>query len=172
MSATTVNSKYLNQNDFAQEFKTIALAIIEKSSIEYFTVKSVKTRRDALQEAIDSYDLDLVKAIIEKGLDINGLLISADEVSPVYYCIQRFKQTKFPDKSIEQLSKIDESANIVWENLNMPGLTNSDKKNMYFNAKTPFGNKELQEKLTKAAVFKEMCPDNTYQEQQKQLREI
>ncbi len=172
MSATAVNSKYLNRNDFAQEFKTIALAIIEKSSIEYFTVKSVKTRRDALQEAIDSYDLDLVKAIIEKGLDINGLLISADEVSPVYYCIQRFKQTKFPDKSIEQLSKIDESANIVWENLNMPGLTNSDKKNMYFNAKTPFGNKELQEKLTKAAVFKEMGPDNTYQEQQKQLREI
>lgn len=166
------DSKYHNRNDFAQEFKTIALAIIEKSSIESFTVKSVKTRREALREAIDSYDLDLVKAIIEKGLDINGLLISADNVSPVYYCIQRFKQAKFPNKTIEQLSKIEESTNMVWENLNMPGLTNSDKKNMFFNTETPFGNKELREKLVKVSFIQDMGPENTYQEQQKQLREI
>lgn len=165
------DSKHHNRNDFAQEFKNIALAIIEKSSIESFTVKSVKTRREALQEAIDSYDLDLVKAIIEKGLDVNGLLISADDVSPVYYCIQRFKQAKFPDKIIEQLSKFDESTNMVWENLNMPGLTNSDKKNRYFNTETPFGNKELREKFAKASFIQDMGPENTYQEQQKQLRE-
>lgn len=124
-------SKNSKKNDFAQDFKLISLAIIERSSIESFTVKSVKTKREALQEAIESYDLDLVKAIIEKGLDVNGLLISADDVSPVYYCIGQIIEAKFPDKSFKQLFTYDESTNIVWENLNMPGLTNSDKKKLY-----------------------------------------
>ena len=124
-------SKNSKEKDFAQDFKLISLAIIERSSIESFTVKSVKTRREALQEAIESYDLDLVKAIIEKGLDVNGLLISADDVSPVYYCIGQIIEAKFPDKSFKQLFTYDESINMVWENLNMPGLTNSDKKKLY-----------------------------------------
>ena len=124
-------SKNSKEKDFAQDFKLISLEIIERSSIESFTVKSVKTRREALQEAIESYDLDLVKAIIEKGLDVNGLLISADDVSPVYYCIHQIIQVKFPDKSFEQLFTYDERTNMVWENLNMPGLTNSDKKKLY-----------------------------------------
>ena len=124
-------SKNSKKNDFAQDFKLISLAIIERSSIESFTVKSVKTRREALQEAIESYDIDLVKAIIEKGLDVNSLLISADDVSPVYYCIQQIIQAKFPDKFFEQLFTYDERTNMVWENLNMPGLTNSDKKELY-----------------------------------------
>ena len=124
-------SKNSKKNDFAQDFKLISLAIIERSSIESFTVKSVKTRREALQEAIESYDIDLVKAIIEKGLDVNGLLISADDVSPVYYCIHQIIQVKFPDKFFEQLFTYDERTNMVWENLNIPGLTNSDKKKLY-----------------------------------------
>ena len=124
-------SKIRKRNDFAQDFKLISLAIIERSSIESFTVKSVKTRREALQEAIESYDLDLVKAIIEKGLDVNGLLISADDVSPVYYCIQQIIQAKFPDKFVERLLVDNANINMVWENLNMPGLTNSDKKKLY-----------------------------------------
>ena len=124
-------SKNSKEKDFAQDFKLISLAIIERSSIESFTVKSVKTRREALQEAIESYDLDLVKAIIEKGLDVNGLLISADDVSPVYYCIQWIIRAKFPDKFFKQLFTYPESINMVWENLNMPGLTNSDKKKLY-----------------------------------------
>lgn len=118
------------ESEFAKEFKRISLSIIEKSSIESFTVKSVRTRREALQEAIESCDLDLVKAIIEKGLDINDLLISADNVSPVYYCIQQFRQAKFPE-FFEGLIKTDERKNMVWENLNMPGLTNYDKKINY-----------------------------------------
>ena len=124
-------SRNSKKKDFAQDFKLISLAIIERSSLEYFTVKSVEMRREDLQEAIESYDLDLVKAIIEKGLDINGLLISADDVSPVYYCIQQIIRVKFPDKFSEQLFTYAESINMVWENLNMPGLTNSDKKKLY-----------------------------------------
>ena len=124
-------SKNSKKNDFAQDFKLISLAIIEMSSIESFTVQSVKTKRETLQEAIESYDLDLVKAIIEKGLDVNGLLISADNVSPVYYCIQQIIQAKFPDTFFERLLADDENINMVWENLNMPGLTNSDKKKRY-----------------------------------------
>lgn len=124
-------SKFRNNLEFAREFKLISLAIIEKSSVESFTVKSVKTKREALQEAIESSDLDLVKAIIEKGLDVNGLLISSDNVSPVYYCIQEIIKAKFPSKFLERLFKSDESINMVWENLNMPGLTNADKKENY-----------------------------------------
>lgn len=168
------DSKHRNRNDFAQDLKTIALAIIEKSSIESFTVKSVKTRREALQEAIDSYDLDFVKAIIEKGLDVNGLLISADDVSPVYYCIQRFKQAKYPEKQEKQLSTLDPSSNMVWENLNMPGLTNSDKKAMYFDKKmnSIFDNKEMKDLFVKGSMIFDMGPESTYAEQQKCLKAI
>ncbi len=168
------DSKHRNRNDFAQDFKTIALAIIEKSSIESFTVKSVKTRREALQEAIDSYDLDFVKAIIEKGLDVNGLLISADDVSPVYYCIQRFKQAKYPEKHVKHLSTLDPSSNIVWENLNMPGLTNSDKKAKYFDKKmnSIFDTKEMKDLFVKDSMIFDMGPESTYAEQQKCLKAI
>lgn len=165
-------SKHQNRRDFAEYFKKISLKIIDKSSIESFTVKSVKSRREALQEAIDGYDLDLVKAIIEKGLDVNGLLISSDDVSPVYYCIQRFKQAKYPDRSQKEFLSFDSNPNIVWENLNMPGLTNSDKKAMHRKMNLSFKENEIGEKLVRASMINDMGPENFYEEQQSCLKEI
>lgn len=163
-------SKFGNKSNFSKDFKSISLAIIEKSSIEFFTVKSVKTRREALQEAIETCDLDLVRAIIEKGLDVNGLLISADDVSPVYYCIQQIIQRKFPDKFFKRLFKYDESINMVWENLNMPGLTNSDKKELYekFNVKNPYS--EEFQKAFLDCIHK--FPNEKYEEQLSELQSI
>ena len=159
--------------DFAKDFKQISLAIIEKSSIESFTVKSIKTKREALQEAIESYDIDLVKAIIEKGLDVNGLLISSDNVSPVYYCIQEIIKAKFPDKFVERLFQNDESINMVWENLNMPGLTNSDKKEYYEKYQRKFfGNPEGQKVFSDYLHVVKNIPKEKNEERISNLREI
>ena len=166
-------SKNNKKKDFAQDFKLISLAIIEMSSIEYFTVKSVKTRRETLQEAIESYDLDLVKAIIEKGLDVNGLLISADDVSPVYYCIQQIIQAKFPDTFFEQLLADNENINMVWENLNMPGLTNSDKKKLYEKYGKEISNNDDFKKILKEFIHvSQSIPKGRVEEHIANLRSI
>ena len=166
-------SKIRKRNDFVQDFKLISLAIIERSSIESFTVKSVKTRREALQEAIESYDLDLVKAIIEKGLDVNGLLISADDLSPAYYCIQQIIQAKFPDKFFKQLFTYPESINMVWENLNTPGLTNSDKKKSHEKfIKEISDNGDLKNILTKFIHVLQSIPKERVEEHIANLRSI
>ncbi len=166
-------SKFRNNLEFAREFKLISLAIIEKSSVESFTVKSVKTKREALQEAIESSDLDLVKAIIEKGLDVNGLLISSDNVSPVYYCIQEIIKAKFPSKFLERLFKSDESINMVWENLNMPGLTNADKKENYEKYQRKFfDNAEGQKYFSECLHELKNIPKERNEVQISSLREI
>jgi len=166
-------SKNSKKNDFAQDFKLISLAIIERSSIESFTVQSVETKRETLQEAIESYDLDLVKAIIEKGLDVNGLLISADNVSPVYYCIQQIIQAKFPDTFFERLLADDENINMVWENLNMPGLTNSDKKKLYEKyGKEISNNNDYKKNLTEVIHVLQSIPKGRVEEHIANLRSI
>lgn len=166
-------SKTRNNLGFAREFKLISLAIIEKSTVESFTVKSVKTKREVLQEAIESSDLDLVKAIIEKGLDVNGLLISSDNVSPVYYCIQEIIKAKFPSKFLERLFKSDESINMVWENLNMPGLTNADKKENYEKYQRKFfDNAEGQKYFSECLHELKNIPKERNEVQISNLREI
>ena len=86
-----------------KDFKQIALKLIKMTSREYLNVESKKTFRHPLQEAIESYDIELVRAIIEHGLDINGLTISADACSPVYYTLLRIKALQNPSRTIANM---------------------------------------------------------------------
>lgn len=106
------------------ELKQIVLTIIEKSDVKDLIKNSLQGKRCALQEAIGSCDMDIVKAVVEKIEGIDNLRISADEESPIYYAISRYvclyRYINDPN------FKIQEGA-INYNNLDFPGLTKEDK---------------------------------------------
>lgn len=109
------------------ELKKNVLKIIEKSDEESLSKNSLKLKRSALQEAIESCDMDIVKAIVEKIDDIDSLRISADEVSPIYYAINRYVDLyRYIHKIELSPAEIAKSA-IKYENLDVPGFTEEDK---------------------------------------------
>ncbi len=112
------------------ELKRIVLRIIDKSNEDSLTRASLQKKRSALQEAIESCDIDIVKAVVEKIKDIDNLRISADEDSPVYYAISRYvtlyRYINDPNFKIQD-------GNINYNNLDVPGLTKEDKiRNMRY----------------------------------------
>lgn len=106
------------------EFKQIVMKIIEKSDGDSLTKHSLQKKRSAFQEAIESGDIEIVKAIVEKIKDIDNLRISAEEESPVYYSISRYvclyRYINDPNFKIQD-------GNINYNNLDVPGLTKEDK---------------------------------------------
>ena len=106
------------------ELKRIVLRIIDKSNEDSLTRSSLQKKRCALQEAIESCDMDIVKAVVEKLNGIEHLRISPDEDSPVYYSISRYvclyRYINDPTFKIQD-------GNINYNNLDVPGLTKEDK---------------------------------------------
>ena len=106
------------------EFKQIVMKIIEKSDEDSLKKNTLQQKRSALQEAIESCDMDIVKAIVEKIKDIDNLRISADEESPVYYAISRYVRLY---RYINDTNFKIQYGNINYKNLDVPGLTEDDK---------------------------------------------
>ncbi len=112
------------------ELKRIVLRIIDKSNEDSLTRASLQKKRSALQEAIESCNIDIVKAVVEKIKAIDNLRISADEDSPVYYAISRYvtlyRYINDPNFKIQD-------GNINYNNLDVSGLTKEDKiRNMRY----------------------------------------
>lgn len=106
------------------ELKQIVMKIIEKSDSDSLTKNSLQKKRSALQEAIESCDLDIVKAVVEKLNDIEHLRISPDEDSPLYYAINRYVGLY---RYIKDSNFKIQDGNINYHNLVVPGLTKEDK---------------------------------------------
>lgn len=160
-----------NMNDFKQ----IALKLIEMSSLEYLNVESKKTFRHPLQEAIESYDIEIVKAILEKGLNINGLKISADDCSPVYYTLMRIVALKNPSDYIEQTENRNLDSNINWSKLNIPGFSTLDKMSNCFLIQEKFNSvadKNDFRNLYKTTFIQEYGIAETYENQLLSLKNI
>ena len=148
------------------ELKQIVMKIIEKSDSDSLTKNSLQKKRSALQEAIESCDIEIVKAVVEKIKDIDNLRISADEESPVYYAISRYvRLCRYMNDSNFNL----QDGNIDLQNLDVPGLTKDEKihfvkmlvSNPYF-AKTQkffmlesYGKEEIWE--TELSEIKDVC---------------
>lgn len=106
------------------EMKQIVMKIIEKSDSDSLTKKSLQKKRSALQEAIESCDIEIVKAVVEKIKDIDNLRISAAEESPVYYAINRYVLLYcYINDTIFKI----QDGNINYKNLDVPGLIEDDK---------------------------------------------
>lgn len=148
------------------ELKQIVMIIIEKSDSDSLTKNSLQKKRSALQEAIESCDIEIVKAVVEKIKDIDNLRIFADEESPVYYAISRYvRLCRYMNDSNFNL----QDGNIDLQNLDVLGLTKDEKihfvkmlvSNPYF-AKTQkffmlesYGKEEIWE--TELSEIKDVC---------------
>jgi len=109
-----------------ERYKRIIMELIERSTIKSLYAETVRGHISVLQEAINTFDIDIVKAIVEKkGFNIQGLKISADELSPLYYTLQRCYNVSHLI-SIGELS-ISNMNNINYAKLDVPGVLPEDK---------------------------------------------
>ncbi|MBR5971261.1 MAG: ankyrin repeat domain-containing protein [Paludibacteraceae bacterium] len=108
--------------------KTIVMKIVEKSDTDTLSKNSLKKKRCALQEAIESCDMDIVKAVVEKIGNIDSLRISADESSPVYFAINMYVCCYRLKNHIQLKPSEKAEESMRWKNLDVPGYTAEEKK--------------------------------------------
>jgi ribosomal protein S27AE len=152
------------------QYKKIIMELIERSPVDSLYAETVIRRISVLEEAVNTFDIEIVKAIVDKkGFDINRNLslddspplhISADEFSPLYYVINR---CYFLSKAIsEGKISISKNANINWHKANFPGIFIEDKMTFYENIKSDplFNNIDMEklishEKFGKTEIWKQ-----------------
>jgi len=128
----------------AQKFKEIILKLIERSPSDALYSETVTDYISVLEEAINTFDIEIVKAIVEKkGFNIQDLKINADELSPLYYAIMR---CYFLSKAIsEGKITIPNNANMSWSKANFPGIFTEDKMAYYDNMISDPLSKEMEQ---------------------------
>jgi len=128
-----------------KRYKKIIMELIERSTLNSLYAETKKKYISVLEEAINTFDFDIVKAIVEtKGFDIHKR-ISADELSPLYYAIQRCYFVSSLN-STGELS-ISSMKNINYTKLDVPGIFTEYRK----------------------ANFENMTCDPLWKEQEKQI---
>lgn len=153
-------------------YRKLIFKIIDKSDVIDFSETKIH-KIHVLQVAIDSFDLEIVKAIIEKGLDIKKLVIDADEISPLYYAINRKEVIKLGfSKFVKKLE--DNPFNITWKNFDMPGLTTGEKaiNRDYRIGKIKNVNIDFEEQIKKYSFTQKYGDEKTFDEQIIQLDKI
>jgi ankyrin repeat protein len=115
-----------------QRYRNLCFKLIEMTQkVSSFYAETEKNHRAVMQFAIDTYDLDIVKAIVEKDYDTSKIN-TADMETPLYYSINKLKVVS----DIIHLGKIDDSVgNINWDKLNVPGISIDDKMASWLDAK-------------------------------------
>lgn len=126
--------KFVRQenDELCNFYRDLCKKLFNITSVDFLLVTSTKSKYSVLDMAINTCDIELVKLIVEKLKNINELKISADEVSPLYYTLSRLMCVKFPDLAMEKIKEQDETSNINWKNLNVPGLTDAEKMEYFF----------------------------------------
>lgn len=161
-----------SKTDLIQRYHKLIIKILDKSKPEDFTETKIH-KIHVFQEAIDSFDLEIIKMMIDKGLDVNKTLIDADELSPLYYAINRKERIRFGFKNFKK--KLEENPyNITWNNLDVPGLTALDKE---ANREIRIGNIrnvsfDFEEQMMKVSFAQMYGNENTFDMQLKELDQI
>ena len=152
-------------------YRKLIFKIIDKSDVIDFSETKIH-KIHVLQVAIDSFDLEIVKAIIEKGLDINKLVIDADEVSPLYYAINRKEAIKLGFSNF--MKKLEDNPfNITWKNFDMPGLTTGEKAiNRDYRIGKMQVNVDFEEQIKKYIFTQKFGDEKTFDDQLIQLDKI
>ena len=112
-----------------KKLRAVTSKIIDRST--YIGETKRETQISPLQKAIDSYDADFVKRIADKISDdeFQNYLISADEVSPLYYVLsRRYPLIRGFDKLDEVRNQPQNKNNYVWKNLAVHGYTENEKR--------------------------------------------
>lgn len=151
------------------EVKQIVLAIIKKSDEESLKKNSFKLKRCALQEAIESCDIEIVEAVCKKFNDIGTLRISADETSPVYYAIHRYVYLYRYKNGRELRPEEFGEEYMIWHNLDVPGLTTEDKKMQMQKLES---NTELWEAAKKIYMWESYGKEEIWEDELNWIKEV
>jgi len=109
-----------------ERYRKIIMELITRSPFDSLYAETKKSYISVLEEAINTFDIEIIKAIVEKkGFDIQNLKISADELSPLYYAVMRLSILK---QAISTGNIDTTNANITWKNFNVPGMFAEDKQ--------------------------------------------
>jgi len=121
-------SQYLRGNN-QEKIKPLVLQILERTDKKVLFTRTNRQKISPLQTVIQSLDLDLNKRFLDKMFGTEKIpddfIISADEVSPLYFALM----TKyFFNNPIEYIKKRN-IGNINYKNLFEAGLSESEKEN-------------------------------------------
>lgn len=146
-------TQYLRGND-KEKIKPLVLQILERTDKKFLFTRTNRQKISPLQTVIQSLDLDLNKRFLDKMFGTekipNDFIISADEVSPLYFALMTKYLFNNPFEYAEKLN----IGNINYKNLFDPGLSESEKENFNNNLLKKVEN-EISKKILEeiAAIF-------------------
>ena len=119
--------EYKSKKDLIRK---LILKILEKAT--YLGATKYQNQIHTLQEAINCYDEEIIYKIADKisNTDFQNYIISADEVSPLYFL--QLQRSYLVNKA-RFLEEYNNPAGIKWENLYVPGaLTVKEKQEKFY----------------------------------------
>ena len=123
-------TQYLRGND-QEKIKPLVLQILERTDKKVLFTRTNRQKISPLQTVIQSLDLDLNKRFLDKMFGTekipNDFIISADEISPLYFALMTKYLFNNPFEHAEKLN----IGNINYKNLFEPGLTESEKEKFH-----------------------------------------
>ena len=152
-----------------ERLKKIITHIFGKTKEDYLGIATKRKGIHPLQNVIDSCDIDLVKELVEGGLDIDSIRLTPDKVSPVYYIIDRIAKLQDPKRVARAMLENPENTN--WEYADVPGINAEDRKRNFFKKMKNFS-PEIQQLIAEYAIKEELGDESTYKTQIEKLKEI
>lgn len=120
-------TQYLRGND-KEKAKPLVLQILERTDKKVLFTRTNRQKISPLETVIQSLDLDLNKRFLDKMFGTekipNDFIISADEISPLYFALMTKYLFNNPFEYAEKLN----IGNINYKNLFDPGLSESEKE--------------------------------------------
>lgn len=144
-------SPHLPIGNIDLQLKNLFFKILERTNKKILSTETNRTKISILQTAIDTLDIEIVQAVLEEMLGKrkfpSNYRITADEMSPLYYAINKRNHLVNPEYFLENLEK--NSENIKYGNSFVPGFTTDDKRNFRNQIHTlfPFLQEEITEKI-------------------------
>lgn len=125
-----IATQYLRGNE-QKKTKPLVLKILERTNKKVLFTRTNRQKISPLETVIQSLDLDLNKSFLDKMFGTekipNDFIISADEVSPLYFALMTKYLFNNPFENVEKLN----IGNINYKNLFEPGLTESEKEKFH-----------------------------------------
>ena len=123
-------TQYLRGNE-QKKTKPLVLKILERTNKKVFFTRTNRQKISPLETVIQSLDLDLNKRFLDKMFGTEKIpddfIISADEVSPIYFALMI---KYFFNNPVEYAKKLN-IGNINYKNLFEPGLSGSEKESSH-----------------------------------------
>lgn len=131
---TDISNIHAAVRDIDTQLKKLFFKILERTNKDVLSTETNRTKISILQTAIDTLDIEIVQAVLEKmlgeGKFPSNYRITADEHSPLYYAISKKNHLVNP-KHFLDIEKNMDGENLVHKNFFAPGFTAEDRKNYY-----------------------------------------